>query len=294
LGLASSFAVLGATAVTNTGVGTQIIGDVGLSPAAGTNYAGLTAVQVTGIIYAPDASGPEGVAGDNPVLLTNAQNANTAAFGALSAAPNAVCDQTLGGIYDLSGLTLVPGVYCANVFELTTSSPLILDDTGAPNGVWIFRAAAAAAALTTTPGVSAKIQFLNGIGTPCNVWWKVASSATIGSGTAFIGNILALTSISVGTGASLNGRALAQTGAVTLDTNPVSAACPVPVTTTVSGTLTTISVTGIVSLISGQTVVLGLCGLALCAIPEYPWGVLLLLILMLPAYMMLKRRNGSH
>jgi type VI secretion system secreted protein VgrG len=62
------------------------------------------------------------------------------------------------------------------------------------------------------------------LGSPCNVWWKVVSSATIGSGTTFIGNIMALTSISLGTGATLNGRALAQTGAVTLDNNTFTGA----------------------------------------------------------------------
>jgi hypothetical protein len=283
LGAATSFAVLAATAVTNVPT-SAIIGDVGLSPAAGSYYTGLTAAQVTGKIYAVDATGPGGSVND-PTLLTNAQHDNTVAFGALSAAPNVACtapDWT-GTTKDLAGLTLVPGVYCADVFTL--SGTLTLDAAGNANGVWIFRAAAASAALTTSPGVGAKVQFLNGIGSSCNVWWKVASSATIGSGTTFIGNILALTSISLGTGASLNGRALAQTGAVTLESNQINSACVVTVVTTVNGTITTITVTGIVSLINGQIVV--------AVIPEYPWGVLLLLVLMLPVYMLLKRGSQN-
>jgi len=201
LGTAQSSAVLGATAVTNVPT-SAITGDVGLSPAAGSNYAGLTAAEVTGTIYAVDATGPAGSV-NNPVLLTSAQAANTAAFGALSAGPNAACTTDYGAIIkDLAGLTLPPGVYCANSFRL--SGTLTLDDTGAPNGVWIFRTASGGD-LTTTAGGVAKVQFLNGIGSSCNVWWKVVSSATIDTYTTFIGNILALTSISLNTGATLNG-----------------------------------------------------------------------------------------
>ena len=218
LGAASSFAVLGATAVTNVPT-SAITGDVGLSPAAGSYYTGLTAAQVTGTIYAVDATGPAGSV-NNPVLLNNAQIANTAAFGALSAGDNAACTTDYGAIIkDLAGLTLPPGVYCANSFRL--SGTLLLDDTGAADGVWIFRTASGGD-LTTTPGSVAKVQFLTGIGSPCNVWWKVVSSATIDTGTTFIGNILALTSISLKTGATLNGRALAQTGAVTMESNTIS------------------------------------------------------------------------
>jgi hypothetical protein len=217
LGAAQSFAVLGASAVTNVPT-SAITGDVGLSPAAGSNYAGLTTAEVTGTIFAVDATGPAGSV-NNPVLLNNAQIANTAAFLALSAGANAACDTNYGAITkDLVGLTLVPGVYCADAFAL--SGTLILDDTGNADGVWIFRSELST--LVTSAGVGAKVQFLNGIGSPCNVWWKVASSATIGSGTTFIGNILALTMISLGTDATLNGRALAQTGAVTMDSNTVS------------------------------------------------------------------------
>ncbi len=217
LGAANSFAVLAGTALSNIPT-SAITGDVGLSPAAGTNYSGLTALQVMGTIYAVDATGPAGSV-NNPGLLTSAKAGLVAAFNALSAPPNVACTVDYGAVTkDLVGLTLVPGVYCADAFSL--SGTLTLNDTGDPFGVWIFRSALST--LITTPGVGAKVQFLNGTGSSCNVWWKVASSATIGSGTTFIGNILALTSISLGTGASLNGRALARNGAVTLHSNTIN------------------------------------------------------------------------
>lgn len=248
LGAASTFAVLAATpGITNVPT-SAITGDVGLSPASGVAI-GLTCVEVTGTIYSVDATGPLPCRVTNPGLLTNAQVANTAAFGALSAGVNAACTTNYGAVTkDLVGLTLVPGVYCANAFQLTTAVPLTLNALGDANAVWIFRTTAAAAALTTTPGVAAKVQFLNGVGSPCNVWWKVASSASIGSGTIFIGNILALTSITLGTGASLDGRALAQTGQITLDSNHISAVCAAgPVLTNIT------LLPGLANLTVGQT-----------------------------------------
>lgn len=99
-----------------------------------------------------------------------------------------------------------------------------MDAQSDPSAVWIFRSELST--LNTSAGeiTNANVQFLNGVGSPCNVWWKVASSATLGTGTVFIGNILALTSIDLDTGATLNGRALAQTGAVTLHSNTITGA----------------------------------------------------------------------
>jgi uncharacterized repeat protein (TIGR01451 family) len=222
LGTANGFAILGATAVTDVPP-SVIKGDVGLSPAAGTGITGLTCAEVTGTIdvTSPGGSNINSCAVINPALLTTAQADSTAAFGALSAVPNAVCDVDYGAISkDLVGLTLVPGVYCANDFTL--SGTLTLNDTGNATGVWIFRTASSGT-LITSAGGAAKVQFLSGIGSPCNVWWKVVSSATLGTNTSFIGNILALTSIDLDTGATLNGRVLAQTGAVTLHMNNIDA-----------------------------------------------------------------------
>jgi len=206
LGAAGSYSVLAGSTVTNTGP-TTVPGDLGVSPGS----------AVTG--FPPGIVGPPGTIHTADASAAAAQLANGAAFLALSAPPNVACDHDFGAVVqDLVGLTLVPGVYCANAFTL--SGTLTLNDTGAPNGVWIFRSAST---LITSSGIGAKVQFLNGIGSPCNVWWKVGSSATIGVGTTFIGNILALTSIALQTNASLNGRALAQNGAVTMDGNHVTA-----------------------------------------------------------------------
>lgn len=217
LGTAASFSVLAATAVTN--VPTSVIaGDVGLSPAAGGNYSGLTPVEVAGTIYAVDSFGPDGLAGNNPGLLTTAQNDNTAAFGFL----NQTCDTDTAAVVDLTTLSpLGPGVYCADAFLLSGNLTL------SGSGVWIFKSRAT---LTTSANSS-----VTG-GDPCNVWWRLeSSSGDIGTGSQMIGNILALTSINMQAGATLNGRVLAQTGAVTLSQNtitgPVCAAPPVATST---------------------------------------------------------------
>ena len=121
---------------------------------------------------------------------------------------------------ELGGKTLTPGVYCADAFHL--SGRLILDAGGDPGAVWIFRAELSTLITSTGDGGVATVEFLDGIGSSCNVWWKVASSATLDPDSVFIGNILASTSITLKTRASLNGRALAQTGAVTLDNNRIT------------------------------------------------------------------------
>lgn len=189
LGTVGSYSVLGHTTVTNTG-GTTMPGDLGISIGG----------APTG--FPPGSVGPPGTirnAGDSLA----AQNANTAAFGFIDQG----CDTTYSGIKDLVGENLVAGVYCAGAFEL--SGTLTLSGTG----VWIFKSAATLITSGTANVVG---------GEACNVWWRVVSSATLGTNTQLTGNILALTSISMLTGASLNGRALAQTGAVTLDSNTIT------------------------------------------------------------------------
>jgi hypothetical protein len=219
LGNAASFAVLAGTAITN--VPTSVItGDVGLSPAAGSNIAGLTKAEVSGTIFAPDATGPAGTSGDDAGLMTSAKNDLVTAYDGLSAAPNVACTVTYAGNKDLHNITLTPGVYCAGTFSLSADFPLTLDDTGAADGVWIFRSADT---VITSPGSS--VVFKTNVASPCNVWWKVPSSATLDTTTAFIGNILALTSISMNTGATLDGRALARNGAVTLQSNTINQTC---------------------------------------------------------------------
>jgi hypothetical protein len=121
---------------------------------------------------------------------------------------------------DLAGLTLVQGVYCVTAAPSNLTGTLILDGQGLPNPVWVFRMAST---LITSSGST--VSLINGANA-CAVQWQVSSSATLGSGTTFAGNILALTAISLNTGANLTGRALARNAAVTMDANNVSfAAC---------------------------------------------------------------------
>jgi hypothetical protein len=110
----------------------------------------------------------------------------------------------------LSGASLPPGVYCADTFSLTGTLTL----TG--SGVWVFRSGATLVTSGTANIVG---------GDPCNVWWQVPSSATLGTNTSLIGSILALTSITMNTGATLQGRAQARNGAVTLQSNTISQTC---------------------------------------------------------------------
>jgi hypothetical protein len=198
LGAASSFAVLGATPdVNNTGP-TLVTGDLGVSPAAA--VIGFPPGIVTGTIHAADAA------------AADAQSANTTAYGALA---GQACNTTFPAPTDLAGMTLVPGVYCF-ASSASNTGLLKLDALGNPDSVWVFKTVS-----TLVTGSGSSVVLVNG-GNDCNVFWQVGSSATLGTTTMFVGNILALTSITMGTGATLSGRALAQTGTVTLDSSTIS------------------------------------------------------------------------
>jgi len=209
LGAAGTYSVLAGSIVTNTGP-TTTNGDVGVSPSIG------VFPHVTG--FPPGTVGPPGQIHDADAHAAAAQAANTAAFGLLDQPCGVgVPDWTGTGLVDLVGMNLVPGVYCADSFSLTGT--LTLSGTG----VWIFKSESTLVTSGTANVVG---------GNAFDVWWRVESSATLGTGTSLIGNILALTSIGMTTGASLNGRALAQTGAVTLQANtifgPICDAKPTP------------------------------------------------------------------
>src|SRR4029077_1893537 len=112
------------------------------------------------------------------------------------------CTQDLTG-QDLGGKTLIPGVYCFSSSAQLTGV-LTLDAQGNSGAVFIFKMGS-----TLTTGSGARVNVING-DTPCNVFWQVGSSATLGTGATFVGNILALTSITVNTGTNVTGRALAR------------------------------------------------------------------------------------
>lgn len=215
LGTAQNFAVLGGSTVTNTGP-TTINGDLGVSP--GSAVTGFPPGTVTGgTIHAADA------------VAAQAQNDVTTAYNALA---GTACNVNLTG-QDLGGLTLTPGVYCFSSSAQLTGT-LTLNAQGNADAVFIFQIGSA---LTTASNSSVSV--ING-GQNCNVFWQIGSSATLGTNTHFIGNILALTSITLQTGTTLAGRALARNGAVTLDTNDVSrtlCATPCPTITLSPSTL---------------------------------------------------------
>ncbi len=196
LGSAASFSVLGAQTVTNTGP-TALAGDLGVSP--GSAITGFPPGLVLGTTHAADTA------------AANAQSDTTSAYDLLSGAP---CTVDLTG-QDLAGKTLVEGVYCFTSDALLTGN-LTLDAQNHADAVFIFKISSK---LTAATGSS--VLLVNG-GSACDVFWKVGSSATIGTSSSFLGNIVALTSIALQTGARLSGRALARNGSVTLDDNQVS------------------------------------------------------------------------
>lgn len=202
LGTATSFAVLAGSTATNTGL-TTVAGDLGVSP--GTAITGFPpgVVVPPATIHAADA------------VALQAQSDVTTAY---NNAAGQACDVNLTG-QDLGGLTLTPGVYCFPSTSAQLTGALTLDGGGDPAAVFIFQTGS-----TITTASNASVLLINGA-SDCNVFWQIGSSATLGTGTAFIGNILALTSITLNTNASLLGRALAQNGAVTMDANSISSLC---------------------------------------------------------------------
>jgi hypothetical protein len=197
LGTAQSFAVLAGSAVTNTG-STTVYGSLGVDP--GLSITGFPPGLVAGgTIHAGDAESLQ------------AQTDTTIAYNALAGQTPTV---DLTG-QDLGGLTLTAGVYhFSSSAQLT--GVLTLDAQGDPNAIFVFQMGS-----TLTTASNSSVLVLNG-GDDCNVFWQVGSSATVGTTTAFKGNILALTSITLVTGATVSGRTLARNGAVTMDTNDIS------------------------------------------------------------------------
>ena len=198
LGTAEPFAVLAGTpAVTNTG-DTVVTGNLGIHPAA--SVTGFPPGIVLGAIHRGDA-----------VALQAKNDLVTAYDDAAGRTPSTA---VTGGV--LGGQTLVGGVYNSDgaIFDLTGT--LTLNGQNDPSSVWIFQASS-----SVVTASASNITFING-GSPCNVFWQVTSSATLGSGSTFVGTIMALTSISMGDDVTVNGRALARNGNVTLINDTIS------------------------------------------------------------------------
>jgi LPXTG-motif cell wall-anchored protein len=211
LGAATSFVVLAGAGVTNTGP-TTLNGDIGTFPT--TSISGTASMTINGVNH-----GGDGVTQQAKTDLVTAYN-------------NAGQGPSSPIVSDLGGLTLVPGIY-SSASTLGLTGNLTLNAGGDPNAVFIFQAGSA---LTTASGSS--VSFTNGA-RACNVFWRVGSSATIGTGSSFAGTIIAQQSITVTTGASVVGRVLAENGTVTLDTNTISSpSCAAAVTPPAPATAT--------------------------------------------------------
>ncbi len=194
LATAGSFSVLAGAGITNTGP-TTVGGDIGSFPTA--SITGAATLTVGGTNHGGDLV-TQGAKQD----LVTAYNA---------AASQAPATPVVG---DLGGQTLFGGVYQGVTLGLTGT--VTLDGQGSTDRVFVFQSDS-----TLITGSASRVLLVNGA-SACNVFWQVGSSATVGTGTSFAGSVLALSDITVTTGASVNGRLLARNGAVTLDSNRVS------------------------------------------------------------------------
>ena len=213
LGSATNFAILAGSGITNTG-STIITGDVGTYPTP--SETGFGSVTLNGTNQAGDTL-TQGAKTD----LTNAY-IDAAGRTPVSTIPT-----------ELGGSTLTPGVYNSSAGTFGITGTLTLDGQGDPNAVFIFQMA------STLITASASNIVLTGSANSCNVFWQVGSSATLGTTSHLVGSVLALTSITADTSATVDGRLLARNGAVTLDTNTVTR----PACTTVAATVPTTSTT---------------------------------------------------
>ena len=196
LGAASTFVVLAGETITNTGA-TTLGGDIGVAP--GSAVTGEETITLVG-----------GVNRTGEAVTTQAKTDLVTAYNAASAQS----PDPLGGV-ELGGLTLEPGVYdTGGVIELNGN--LTLDGNGDPNAVFVFQSLSSLLA-----GAASSITFIDGA-TACNLYWRVPESAEILAGSQFAGTILAEVSIAFAAGATLQGRALAQTGEVTMINNTIT------------------------------------------------------------------------
>jgi hypothetical protein len=236
LGTSAGFAVLAGAGITNTGP-TTVMGDIGSYPTL--SQTGTASLTLTGVNHRGDRVTQQ--------AKTDLTTAYTVAAGESPSTPIAA---------DLGGRTLTAGVY-SSASSIGLTGVLTLDAAGDPNAIFVFQAGSA---LTTASG--SQVALINGA-SECNIYWQVGSSATLGTGSSFRGSILALTSVTLTTGATTIGRVLARNGAVTLDTNTITkpacaATTPSPTATatatptvsptrSASPTVTTVTTSGVPS-----------------------------------------------
>jgi len=200
LGTTASFAILAGQTITNTGssvINGSTGGDVGLYP--GSSFVDQATMTISGAVHI------------NDTLAITAKTDLVAAYDDAAGRTNVTRIES-----ELGGKTLIPGVYDSADGEFQITGTLTLDAQGDPNGVFIFK--------TATTLITASASDINIIGGArfCRIFWKVGSSATLGSNSNFVGHIFALQSISVNTGATIQGQLLARNGSVTLDSNTIT------------------------------------------------------------------------
>ena len=203
----SNFVILAGAAITSIAP-TTLVGDVGLSPAAGSYITGFDGTNVNGTLYVVDASGPAGSV-QNATLLQTAKSDLTTAYNDAAGrtpVPTGTYLNPNGG--NIGGLSLTAGLYKFTSDAAITGADVTL--TGNATDVWIFQ-------IATSLNVGSGIHvILSGGALASNIFWQVGTSATIGTYAVFKGTILSDQSISFGTGSTMQGRALAFTGAVTM------------------------------------------------------------------------------
>jgi Ice-binding-like len=208
LGTSASFAVLAGSGITNTGP-TTVNGDLGTFPT--TTVDGSASITVNGANHGGDA------------VTQGAKNDLVTAYNTAAGE-----GPTSPIVSDLGGQTLTPGVY-NSASSIGLTGDLTLNAGGDPNAVFVFQAGSSLITASTS-----RVNLVNGAQS-CNIFWQVGSSATLGTGSTFRGTVMALTSITVTTAVTIDGRVLARNGAVTLDTDTITR----PACTTATATTTT-------------------------------------------------------
>lgn len=206
------FVVLAGSLISNIPT-SAIVGDIGLSPASGSNLTGLGGGEVTGTVFTVDASGPAGSVAAASDLITAKGDLTLAYQDAAERTPVPTGPFLNPGAGNIGGLTLVPGLY-----KFTSTLAIVGSDVtlaGNADDVWIFQIASD---LNVGNGIQVT---LSGGAKAANVFWQVGTSATLGTASVFKGTILADQSISMNTGAALEGRAFASIAAVTLASNAI-------------------------------------------------------------------------